>query len=308
MSERVRLFHLCLMLSVMIIMAPGVHSAQAPAPQPTPVAAPAGNAAAAPATAAVKINLTNEDCAKCHDKAPADISAGGGAHKTSVSCQDCHAGHPPKVAQIVPKCSQCHSGKAHYQLQGCNSCHTNPHRPKNISFDRKVTDACLTCHTEQIKVLKGHQSKHSELPCAFCHSVHRKKPECTQCHKPHAKGMAATDCNRCHQAHMPNVVTYKENTPSKDCASCHGTAFEELSASKSKHRSITCATCHQDKHKTVPNCQDCHGTPHPPSMMSRFGKCGECHNTAHDLNHWPATPPAKESKQQTKSDAAKKGK
>jgi hypothetical protein len=26
-------------------------------------------------------------------------------------------------------------------------------------------------------------------------------------------------------------------------------------------------------------------------MMARFTKCGDCHNTAHDLNHW--TPGAK---------------
>ncbi|MDD2854825.1 MAG: hypothetical protein PHU01_04775 [Desulfuromonadaceae bacterium] len=76
-----------------------------------------------------KPSLSNGDCVKCHSAAPDAIAANGGAHKTQVSCQDCHAGHPPTVKKIIPACSQCHSGKAHYSLSACLRCHNNPHTP-----------------------------------------------------------------------------------------------------------------------------------------------------------------------------------
>ena len=39
----------------------------------------------------------------------------------------------------------------------------------------------------------------------------------------------------------------------------------------------------------VPKCQDCHSSPHPAGIMSKFPKCGDCHKIAHDLNNWTAT-------------------
>jgi len=231
--------------------------------------------------------LTNADCVKCHAKAPADVAANGGAHKTSVTCQDCHTGHPPTVKNIIPKCSQCHEGKPHYSLSGCLSCHTNPHTPKIIKFGNNVTDPCLTCHTSQIEKLRKNRSKHTALACSYCHTVHGKIPDCTQCHKPHSKDMGQPDCKKCHQAHMPLVVTYGADTPSILCASCHKKAYDLLMASNTKHKTVLCVTCHQSKHKMVPRCQDCHGIPHPAGIMAKFPRCSQCHNIAHDLNHWP---------------------
>jgi predicted CXXCH cytochrome family protein len=230
--------------------------------------------------------LSGADCVKCHAAAPADIAANGGAHKTSVGCQDCHAGHPPSVKKIIPACSQCHSGKAHYNLSSCMRCHTNPHTPKIIKLSNNITDECLTCHTEQIVKLKQVKSKHSSLACSFCHNVHGKIPLCTQCHKPHSSDMVATECKKCHQAHMPTAIFMTPDTPNKMCASCHKRAFEKLASSDAKHKNVLCVTCHKDKHKSIPSCQSCHGVPHPASMMARFTKCGDCHSVAHKLNHW----------------------
>ncbi len=232
--------------------------------------------------------LTIADCVKCHTKPPADIAANGGKHKTSVTCQDCHTGHRPAVKNNVPQCSMCHSGKSHYSLANCMRCHNNPHTPKIIKLANNITDECLTCHTQQITKLKQVPSKHSKLACSFCHNVHGKIPQCTQCHKPHSADMTAVDCKRCHQAHMPTAVTYPSDTANKMCAACHKKAFDLLSHSDAKHKDVACVTCHKDKHKTVPQCQGCHGVPHPAAMMSRFTKCGECHNIAHNLNHWDA--------------------
>jgi hypothetical protein len=248
--------------------------------------------AAAPAPKAAAPALTSADCAKCHAKAPADIEAKGMAHKTKISCQDCHQGHPPTVKKIIPQCSMCHEGKPHYKLSGCNGCHKNPHQPKEIVFGRDVTDPCISCHTPQIAQLKSAPSKHSKLACSFCHDVHGKIPACTQCHKAHSAEQSPADCKKCHKAHMPKAVTYAADTPSKQCAACHSKAFSMLAGSKAKHKSLLCVTCHQEKHKMVPKCQDCHGVPHAAGIMSKFPKCGDCHGIAHDLNNWKNAPSA----------------
>ncbi len=130
-----------------------------------------------------KVELTSEDCAKCHETQPADVEAGGGKHKTEISCQDCHAGHRPASKNNIPQCSDCHDGEEHFKLPNCLGCHKNPHTPKNITFDKKQTAPCLTCHKEQIAQLKEFPSKHTQQACSFCHDVHGKKPACTQCHK-----------------------------------------------------------------------------------------------------------------------------
>jgi len=241
-----------------------------------------------------KAVLTSDDCAKCHAGPPADIAANGAGHK-KITCQDCHNGHPPAVKkeQIIPQCTQCHQGKAHYELKGCLTCHSNPHTPKIIKLVGNITDPCLTCHTQQIAQLRDNKSKHTALFCSTCHNVHGKKPECLQCHKPHSSEMVQSDCGKCHKAHMPKVVTYAADVPSKNCAACHRKAFDLLKASGAKHKSFECAFCHQQKHKMVPECQSCHGMPHPAGLMAKFSKCGDCHNIAHDLNNWPSGAPAK---------------
>jgi len=251
---------------------------------------------AAPAAA-----LSNSDCVKCHDQQVKDINTAGGKHKTEVTCQDCHQGHPPKVKKPIPQCSMCHSGKPHFELKGCLGCHSNPHTPKVIKFGNNVTDPCLTCHKPQKEQLVAFPSKHSALACSFCHNVHGRIPPCTQCHKAHSSDMTAKDCKACHQAHKPKAVTYNNQVPSKFCAACHSKAYNLLSASPTKHSKLACAYCHQAKHKMVPQCTQCHGVPHPAAMMAKFPKCGDCHSIAHDLNHWtapstkaPAAPAKKE--------------
>ena len=239
-------------------------------------------------SAQAKPELADADCVKCHDAPPADLATAGGKHK-DVGCTGCHVGHPPTVKKPIPQCTDCHMGKPHFELKGCLGCHKNPHTPLKITFSGKVTDACITCHTKQIAQLRENPSKHSALDCSTCHSVHRQVPQCVQCHKPHSAEMAASDCKKCHKAHMPKMVTYAGDTQSKYCAACHQTEFDQLSASTAKHKALLCAFCHQEKHKMVPKCQDCHGTPHPAGIMNKFPKCGECHKIAHDLNNWAAS-------------------
>jgi len=269
----------------------------------------AGSQAWAADQKAPAIKLLNDDCVKCHSKEPAAVSDKGGAHKTAIGCQDCHTGHRPTSKNNIPKCSACHSGKPHYELPNCLQCHNNPHTPKVINFGKQVTDPCLTCHTQQIKQLKDNKSKHTALFCSTCHDVHGKIPLCTQCHKPHSAEMKASDCKKCHKAHMPKTVTYESTTPSKDCAACHKKAYDQLTASAFKHKNLACVACHQGKHKMIPKCQDCHGTPHPAAMLAKFPKCGDCHNIAHDLNRWAVeTKPAAAAAKPVAAPATKKSK
>jgi len=230
--------------------------------------------------------LIPDDCIKCHDKAPLDINSNGGSHKSKVSCVDCHEGHPPKVMEIIPACSKCHEGTAHFKLQNCTSCHNNPHAPLNISIASNITEPCLSCHTEQMAQLQQHKSKHSAVACSTCHrEKHGLIPDCTHCHSPHVEGQGQKDCLTCHKAHMPLAISYPETTPSGLCAACHGDVAKTVSASPAKHAKLACATCHKDKHKMIPKCQSCHGeNPHPPQMHAKFPQCSQCHGIAHNLD------------------------
>lgn len=251
--------------------------------------------------------LKAEDCVKCHAAPPADIAAAGGKHKSDVTCLDCHAGHRPASKNNIPKCSSCHDGAPHYQEKGCLDCHKNPHKPLNIVFHAKVTDPCLACHKEQISQLKENRSKHSALFCSRCHDVHRKVPNCVDCHKPHSAEMTQADCSKCHKAHQPTVLTYGVDIPNKDCGACHKKAIGLLSATETKHKNVACVRCHQNRHKTVPACEQCHPKKHPAAITKKFSKCGTCHYTAHDLYGWPdAQAPAKEKAAATQA-APKKG-
>lgn len=229
--------------------------------------------------------LTIGDCVKCHAQAPKDIEEKGGAHKNSVTCVDCHAGHPPNVMEIIPQCSQCHSGKSHYELEGCLKCHSNPHAPLELSLAKNLTAPCLTCHEQQKVQLNQFKSFHSSMDCTACHTKHGVAPACMSCHEGHSPDMVQADCHNCHKAHMPLEVTYNKDLTSKQCAGCHMEAYNLLMANKTKHHDVSCVSCHKDKHKMIPRCEDCHGVPHAPGIIAKFPKCGGCHNIAHDLNN-----------------------
>lgn len=229
--------------------------------------------------------LSSSDCIKCHSQVAKTVDSKGGKHKTAVNCLDCHKGHPPMVAKekIIPACSECHSGKPHFELPNCNSCHSDPHSPLDMKLGKDIKEPCLTCHSAQGKEMKQEPSKHANLACTICHTVHKEIPPCTRCHKPHTAEMTAKDCNGCHPAHRPLTVTYVLETPSNSCAACHQNIFNMLRAGSTKHASLECAYCHREKHKMIPQCEACHGSPHPPQMLVKFKTCNGCHKNAHDL-------------------------
>jgi predicted CXXCH cytochrome family protein len=96
--------------------------------------------------------------------------------------------------------------------------------------------------------------------------------------------MVVAECKKCHNPHMAKNVTAAADTMSNNCGACHKKVQELLSASNAKHKSLLCAFCHQGKHKTIPDCRNCHGSPHLAAIMAKFPKCGQCHSIAHNLN------------------------
>jgi hypothetical protein len=82
---------------------------------------------------------------------------------------------------------------------------------------------------------------------------------------------------------MPLVVNYGKDILSEDCGSCHTGVYDMIANNTTKHRQVTCIACHENKHGTIPACEKCHDRPHPEAMLVKFGHCGVCHGTAHEL-------------------------
>ena len=229
------------------------------------------------------VELSINDCHKCHAQIVQDNKVRGYSHSTKVTCIQCHQGNPPQVRNIIPLCSRCHRDEPHFKLSKCFRCHTNPHTPLNITLSRDITRPCTTCHDSQIEQLTNTPSIHTTLDCTACHTQHGYIPKCFRCHKAHLETMTHKDCLSCHQAHKPLEVTYNPDTPSEYCGSCHTKVYSLLGTSKAKHRAVACVRCHEAVHKTIPDCRKCHKTPHPETMLEKFSSCGQCHGIAHDL-------------------------
>jgi len=235
--------------------------------------------------AKARADLSPPDCVKCHRLESWVLATKGGKHNERLTCIDCHERHPPATWDVIPECGMCHIGEPHFTIQGCLTCHADPHAPLELVIDRHTTEPCVSCHATPGSQLREFKSFHSAIACTFCHYSHGFVPECTDCHKPHDKTATGESCALCHQAHMPLVVGYgEEEVVAAACGGCHSPVATLLEASGTRHADLACTFCHQGKHKTIPACGDCHDTPHPPAMMARFPECRQCHNIAHDLH------------------------
>ncbi len=230
--------------------------------------------------------LNIDDCQKCHMPFVQQIGEAGARHQTEVTCLDCHVGtHPPgtEKGSLIPQCSNCHEGEAHFTLDNCLGCHQNPHQPLKIVFEGEVKTACNTCHSGVVAEIDANPTKHTEVDCSFCHDKHGYKPDCLDCHEPHMAGQQFADCVTCHQVHQPLTLAYGTDVQNVHCGACHGDIRGKLESGSTKHAGFQCVFCHANKHGVVPQCQDCHGVPHNAQMVSKFEGCNACHQSAHSL-------------------------
>ncbi len=244
--------------------------------------------------------LTRKQCMECHPIIANLLKTNGAAHKT-VACRRCHTKFhtyipgKTKYEDVLPKCTRCHDHPHGEELTKCSSCHTEAHTPLDIPATLSLAKGCHVCHPAIDKEIKTFTTQHTELYCTACHHTrHGYIPECLECHQPH-KGLFPdsegymwpisdlSHCLMCHSPHKALNVTYPDDTPNTTCALCHRKAYEMLKKSHTKHSRFRCTKCHPKRHKTIKRCRQCHGQPHPPAMIKRFGSCGKCHGVAHSI-------------------------
>jgi hypothetical protein len=230
--------------------------------------------------------LSVNQCGQCHPGIFTNLKESGAKHR--FDCQKCHStfhSYNPKKGgwdAIMPKCSTCHADLHGKAFSDCASCHANPHTPKKVAMETRLLKACGECHAGPQEQLVKFPSKHSKLGCQKCHTSHGYKPSCFDCHKPHHEGQELATCTKCHSVHKPLVITYGTDVPAVTCGSCHGKVYAKWQKTPSKHGKVSCVTCHYSKHRFIPQCTECHGTPHKAEIHSRFPKCLSCHIDVHD--------------------------
>lgn len=262
-------------------------------------------------------------CNSCHEQATADIDAFGRAHKTQLSCVDCHQEHPP-AENAIPACADCHNSddNPHFAVGACAGCH-NPHKPavNELYTLLNSRSVCGSCHEQVEEQLRAKPSAHNR-DCVACHRQHRGAPTCLGCHDGHDDAMTGADCLACHQPHAPLQIEMKSEPAPRLCAACHESLTEQIESAGGAHRDeISCSSCHQSHpagscshchsehpqkgqaipescyvchalsshpHFTVGDCQDCH-TPHRPQELNlQIRKpltpvCVSCHQQIADL-------------------------
>ena len=230
--------------------------------------------------------LQAEDCQKCHTRVIALVDEAGAKHRDAVTCVECHREHPPRGANAIPACAQCHlpEEKEHYSVSDCLGCH-KPHTPLQISFKNaaRVAPACNSCHPQQAQEFQQYPSNHGVLDCKDCHLEHGEFLDCLDCHEEHLEAQTNLDCRQCHQPHSPLKVVYLNSLSSDNCIACHEQPGELLRQNTTKHRLLLCVYCHKSQHKRIPKCETCHFKPHDVDMHEKFPDCSDCHGGPHDL-------------------------
>ena len=138
--------------------------------------------------------VENDVCGACH----ADIQNKFEVYPTKhndLDCSMCHSKHG-----AIPGCTNCH--RPHDDTMTADdyqTCHVSAHQPTNVIIpESTLTSFCEGCHGEATYKMEESATKHSELPCAQCHTWHDQIPTCSSCHAtPH--GPEYADCGvNCH--------------------------------------------------------------------------------------------------------------
>ncbi len=233
--------------------------------------------------------LTTLECARCHYSVFAGIRDHGGRHQ--LECGFCHQvfhSWRPGIpwSEVVPQCATCHGEFHGGDFKACLECHADPHAPQYSLVDMDVLGRnCATCHAGQAQEVNRYPSAHSDVACSECHADrHGHIPACLACHaEPHTPFAGNAGCLACHPVHAPLEIKYGDNVVNETCAVCHGEAQKALRKGATKHGQLFCVYCHAERHRSVPQCRDCHAQPHNEKLLQRFGGCADCHGDPHAL-------------------------
>ena len=232
--------------------------------------------------------FTPVECGRCHVNQYSNLKNAGGLHR--FSCQECHElfhmYNPLKnnYAELMPRCASCH-GEPHGPKQtACADCHQDPHAPQRAPALAKLSPICADCHAAPAGTLAAFPSAHTELGCDSCHhDQHGYVPTCFECHEGHKPSQSLDSCASCHQdVHKPLQIALSDDTDAVTCAACHDAVYGKWAATPSKHGAVNCGQCHTS-HGYLPNCRDCHASPHDPQQLRVFPDCLTCHLDVHDL-------------------------
>lgn len=158
-----------------------------------------------------KVSVSNTECVDCHEGKSAEMVAQGGKHVT-LSCEECHIGHPPEEQHSYTGCMECHEPHSgEMDEQSCSLCH-QAHTASEVVYGYDVPSTyCSSCHKEAAYILASSRSKHSDIDCVRCHQE---------------KHTDSSSCLFCHGGSHPDHVMKNEDI----CASCHATAHALESA------------------------------------------------------------------------------
>ena len=219
--------------------------------------------------------LTTLECARCHFSVFANIRDQGGKHQ--LECGYCHETYHtlrPGVAweEVVPQCVTCHGEIHGPSFTDCLPCHTDAHAPVHSLVNMDVLGPqCGACHSSQGQEVNQFPSAHTEVACSDCH------------HDQHAY-VENSAFMSCHPVHSPLEITYGDSVVNETCGTCHEKVQKKLKKGTKKHAELLCVYCHADRHRSIPDCRQCHVQPHPENLLQKFGGCAECHGDPHMLN------------------------
>lgn len=195
---------------------------------------------------------------------------------TSVACEKCHTGAPPKWKPLP--------------FATCESCHADPHAG---SFKPKPCTACHDTRGWEVaddKIRRSHPglslaAGHARVKCEKCHDRGNDKPPskgkaCASCHRPVHVARFGKRCERCHAS--IRWVGLPESTGRDN----HDKTRYPLAG---KHRTVACADCHprakpqaaRYRNLSFGKCATCHADPHAGEFQARAsGECAQCHTIA----------------------------
>ena len=142
-------------------------------------------------------------------------------------------------------------------------------RPHGPSYPKKVAMESAACGTNAVAAAWRPKEQLVKFPeqafgvsCQTCHTSHGFKLSCFCCDKLHDEGQALTTLHQAPSGAQAAADYLREGFTSGHLRFLPWQGLRQVAVDPSKHGKVNCATCHHSKHRYVPHCTECHGSPH----------------------------------------------